>query len=133
MDAIAEFRKEIASLNINRVQITNKSINNLLENCKSITDLRVSIRNSINNETLEILANKQREIKKLDFTSLTKVSSNSLSNLFEKVNDIHVLYLSFCSNVDNTVIKQISLMNNLKELYISRQDKISDSMIETIT
>ena len=120
---------------MNKLQITPKSVNNLLNNCKKLAELRVSqMRQTITDSAIEILIGNQAEnLKKLDFTSLTNVSSESLISLLKKATSLQVLYLSFCNNINKKVSKEIVNLKCIRELYISRQKFLLDECVESIS
>lgn len=99
--------------------ITAATLNCLLSQCKDIIDFNIGQCCKVNNECLEIIANKIPHLQSLELRGCMQISEAGIQCLVKSCRQLQYLGIATCKNVQDSTLKRVAELSSLRSLDIT--------------
>lgn len=135
VSAIKEIEKlvDLKYLNLeNLINVDGDSISGIAKNCRGLKHLNIKSCRNVSENGINDLS-KLDKLEHLNLHCLFNINSRSITEITNKCRLLNYLDIGSCSNVTDTVLRDISKLTYLEHLDVRRIKNITDSVLTRIS
>ncbi|XP_060085765.1 F-box/LRR-repeat protein 2-like [Ylistrum balloti] len=109
--------KELRSLNLSMVQITDLTVHSVTSNNPSLEHLSLAQCAALTDDAIECVAKRLPRLTSLDISNCDKLTNKSIQFLKEHTRRLRTLDVSFCKNISVSAVDDLETSRNLKNVH----------------